>query len=197
MRVSALTPPLSGCEPWKDHKPANRLHRDSQEVAVTGCLSFLEMSAVAHGPFTGPLIAAGCVQVSDFLASLDSLTFVVSSPSIPPFILLHLPQAWRRLPHDKFPHSTSPLVLNPQWPPVCKGLKPRLRCLHLTMGAIMTNSCWEARRSRACHSNCAWNKRQNYPLFYIVLVHREDSALTLYNYLAIISKLAYVSKSLT
>lgn len=86
MRVSALAPPLSGCGPWKDHKPANRLHRDSQEVAVTGCLSFLGMSAAAPGPFTGPSTAAGCVQVSDFPASLDSLTCVVSSPSTP---LLH------------------------------------------------------------------------------------------------------------
>lgn len=86
MRVSALAPPLSGSDPWKDHKPANRLHRDSPEVAVTGCPSFLGMSAAAPGPFTGPSIAAGCVQMSDFPASLDSLTCVVSSPSTP---LLH------------------------------------------------------------------------------------------------------------
>lgn len=108
MRVSALTPPLSGCDPWKDHKPANRLHRDSQEVAVTGCLSFLEMSAVAPGPFTGPLDSSR-MRSAVWFPSQFGLPYHYGLQSFdPPFILLHLPQAWRRPPmiNSLIPHPT-------------------------------------------------------------------------------------------
>lgn len=147
-------------------------------VAVTKCQKL--SGDACRSPLPGPSIAAGCVQLPDFPTSLDSLTCVKAGlQSLTP------PTKWRCLPVTNF------LIPNSHW----LSWGPCQWDGHI--GAIMTNSWWGAGRDGACHSNCAWYKRQHYPLFDIVSVHREDSALTLYNYSAIISKLACVSKSLT